>query len=613
MRHPDETLVDEKKSGTIMTFYWTFDPDNADPGWDEWTKGDYPQDPVHLNGTDITMPRNMAEKFNLEGSGWYTEDGGHWVVNIVEPHALPENTLFKEVPFVDYGLDAPHFHFGLVPFRTVAGVHDDIPAGTWVYIPMFKDIEVNVYDIEDRTQIDYTFWHDGWFRVTDISWSFADDATQIDIFTGTVQAAAEVYGQIWDNFEKKGFWNETKQEYQELDSYMGEVSFFYRADVPVYSTLNAEATYRYAVTTDTVHNDTRPQEYFFAKDLGETIRYYPADLDSDGLRDDAVIHFTESNVLKGFLNGITTAVTAETVPLWELSLGSKVVNDIAIGDFGNVGIEGLLCATNEGIFANSNPEIESAFIKVSDEIAQMIAIADIENDDENELVIYNGNSFKSGEFAETAYSTFSTIAGVTTESVTALATGDITAEGQDELIYGTASGIYSHDFSGVKSGLIADDISSPDDLAMAYVDPDGFADIYAVHGGEVKVKYSSHKVGAPFVILGKTDADWITLASINPKDVKKESKVATTSPTKQRSVTSSFSMKDNALTLPFNSSAGALSIFSLNGRKLAEIPAVRSGDELTYSLNGLRHLGNVPLVFSVETGSSRISRMMLLK
>ncbi len=140
IRHPDKDAVHEDKFGAIITFYWTFDPENADAGWDEWSKWEGPLDPVHLKGTDLTVPRNMAEKYNLEGSGWYSENGENHVVNIFHPHAEPDSTIFIEVPYVDYGLDAGHH--GLVPFRTVAGVHQYIPSGTWVYIPMFNGIEV---------------------------------------------------------------------------------------------------------------------------------------------------------------------------------------------------------------------------------------------------------------------------------------------------------------------------------------------------------------------------------------------------------------------------------------------------------------------------------------
>jgi hypothetical protein len=611
LRHPDISDVSETKSGTIMTFYWTFDPDNADEGWDEWSRDEWSEDMVDLKGTDIIVTRNMAEKFNLEGSGWYTDDGDNRVINIIEPDADPENTLFKEVAFVDYGLDAPHYHFGLVPFRTVAAVHSDIPAGTWVYIPMFDGLELNVYDLDDRAEIDYTFWHDGWFRVTDISWSFADDASQIDVFTGTVQATAELYDQIKDEFEQKDFWNDTKEEDQTLDSYQDDISFFYRADVPVYSTEASSAAFRYAITTDTVNNDTKAQEFNFATGISEPLEVINADIDGDGYRDDAVIYFEDSKALKGYLDGSTTIITSSTTPEWQIDLSDKTVNDIAVGDYSNSGVDGVILATTGGIFGAPSLTGTVSLEELSSEVASIIALGDIENDDDNELVILSGSTLKSAKFKSGSYGSFSDISTDISGDISAICLGDITAEGQDELIIGTSQGIYSYNFTGSFTGLFADDITSPADLHTAYVDPDGFADVYAVHDGNVKAKYSSHKVGSPFVTLGSTNNSWVSVATIDPRIIGKDSPVSVSTPHLVKNG-ANFSVKRGSISLPASTKAGSLSIYTLTGRRVATVHSIKEGSSLVYSLTGL-NVSNQPLLFSLVVGGTKISKVLLIK
>lgn len=610
LRHPDLDEVDEQKYGTIMTFYWTFDPDNADEGWDGWTKGDYPQDPVHLQGTDITMPRNMANKFNLEGSGWYTEDGGHRVINIIEPHADPEETIFMEVPHVDYGLDAPHYHFGLVPFRTVAGVHDDIPAGTWVYIPMFKDIEIPVYDLNDRTQIDYTFWHDGWFRVSDISWSFADDATQIDIFGGTVQAVADVYNEIWWNFDKIDIWNETQGMSQQLDSYQGNVSFFYRADVPVFSPNEGDAVYKYTATVDTVHNDTKPHYFKFASGLSSDAVILSADIDHDNLKDDAVIYFKSENIIKGYLDFNESSITSNTIALWQKDLSVTEVSDINIADFNNDGFDDIVYSTSSEIRVITSLASSPTDTLISNFGASKFTIGDIDNDNINEIVIYNESAVLTSELQLGSYQTFSAINSLNNLSVSDLVLGDFEGEGRDDLAYGTETGIYIYSFSNGSSTLYDSGVQSPTDLKVSYIDPDAFADVYAVSDGKVLVKYSSHKVDAPFVLLGKTSSHWVNVATIDPRTVNYSDAIALST---KAVVNIKKFLKINAgvVKLPYEKNIGDLNIFSLNGKKLAQISAIKKNNELVYSLKSLDKFGKQPLLFSIKSGVNRISRMVL--
>lgn len=597
-----------------MTWYWTFDPDNADEGWDEWTKGAWPQDPVKLKGTDITVPRNMANKYNLEGSGWYTEGGGHTVINIIEPHVKPESTLFKQVDFVDYGLDAPHYHYGLVPFRTLAGVHDDIPAGTWVYIPMFDGIQVPVYDVDNRWNIDYSFWHDGWFRVSDISWSFADDATQIDIFAGTVQAVKDVYSQIWANFTQTEIWNETKQEYQTLDTYNGEVSYYYNADVPVYLSKDKKIHYRYAATKDTIHNDTRPAEYVISEERSEGIKALPIDLDNDSYRDDILLFNKSTNTLKGYVDCFEDGIRS---PKWSQTLPSFEVYDIITADFSNSGDIGVVIATDKGIVGGTVTATAISFDTLSSEVGSSIAVGDFNNDNKNEVILLtSGGEFKKAEYEKwnKKLSAFVTLTGISSSSaITAITAGDITAEGQDELIYGNAEGVWAYNFTGKKVGLFSNDVTSPRDLLAVYADPDGFADIFAIDKGYLKAKYSSHKQGAPFVELEEAGGDWVSFASINPKEINKSYVISViNSIEKSLSQKNVLSIDGKKLTLPASSKAGALSVCSINGRLIASVLPHYISGKLQYDLSKLS-VGTQPLIISVDIDGVKASKVMILK
>lgn len=616
MRHPDKDSPHEKKSGSILTWYWTFDPENADDGWDEWEKGAQPQDPVTLRGTDITVPRNMANKYNLEGSGWYTEDGGHRVVNIIEPHVKPESTLFKEVDYVNYGLDAPHYHYGLVPFRTIAGVHDDIPAGTWIYIPMFDGIQLPVYDLDNRWDINYSFWHDGWFRVSDISWSFADDATQIDLFAGTVQAVTAAYNQLWNNFTQTEIWNETKQEFQVLDTYNGQISLYYKSDVPLYLSEDDEVIFRYATTVDTVHNDTRPAEFVVSETLGKNSRFVSVDLDGDTYRDDLVVYNSSSKTLQGFIDCVVKGIGSSTDNVWELSLLGVDVNDLVITDYDNSNVEGVVIATDKGILAGALSANSLSLDTISSEQASYITAGDYDNDNKNEIVIYTNGTFKKATYESWSkkLGTFSTISGVVNEStISALTSGDLTAEGQDELIVGTATGVWSYNFTDRQSTLFADDVTSPAALLGVYVDPDGFADVFAIDDGELKAKYSSHKSDAPFVSLAKSSGHWISFAEIDPREINKSYIIPVIHPVKTvLKDKQQFNVTQKRLTVPYSAGIGTLQICALNGREIAEISPQKMGESAIYDLRSVT-VGAQPLVFSVDVDGVRATKVMYLK
>lgn len=615
MRHPEKDAPHEKKAGSIMTWYWTFDPENADDGWDEWTKGAQPQDPVHLKGTSVTVPRNMANKYNLEGSGWYTEDGGHRVINIIEPHVKPESTLFKEVDYVDYGLDAPHYHYGLVPFRTIAAVHDDIPAGTWVYIPMFDGIQIPVYDLDNRWNVNYSFWHDGWFRVSDISWSFADNATQIDLFAGTVQAVTDAYSQLWNNFTQTEIWNETKQEFQTLDTYNGEISLYYKADVPVYVSKDGDAIYRYSTTVDTVHNDTRPAEYVISENLREESRCFSVDLDNDSYGDDLLVYNYASKSLEAYVDCVAKGINL-TDKIWELSFSGLEVFDFAVSDYNGSGRDGFVVATNKGILAGSLSQKKLNLDTLSREIAEYITTGDYNNDNKSDVVIFAEGTFKKASYESWSLKlgNFTTLSGVVAgNTITALTSGDLTAEGQDELIIGTATGVWSYNFTGSKRSLYSDDVTSPDALHAVYVDPDGFADIFAIDDGMLKAKYSSHKVDAPFVSLAESGRDWITFAAIDPREINKSAIVSVVHPVNRvLKDKRQFNVHQKRLTVPYSAGVGELQICALNGREIARVSPQKRGESAVYDLRSLS-VGKQPLVFSVDVDGVRATQLMYLK
>lgn len=612
LRHPDKSFPHEDKFGTIITWYWTFDPDNADEGWDGWTKGAWPQDPVHLKGTDITVPRNMAEKYNLEGSGWYTEDGGHRVINILEPHANPDSAKFLEVPYVDYGLDAEHF--GLVPFRTVAGVHEHIPAGSWVYIPMFDGIQVPVYDLDNRWQINYRFTHDGWFRVTDISWSFASDETQIDIFAGTVQAVTEVYNQVWHNFEQIGIWNDTKQEYQYLDAYQGDVSFYYRADVPVYASPRANGAYWYYMTTDTVHHDTEAEDFKLAKGFEEEVEILCVDIDADGYEDDVLLYLPESNKIKAYSDATSTEVTPQRSAKWEVSTGGITVIDLAVGDFTNSGEPGLLLATTEGIKGLVDLGSASSLTTLSSEVVNLLSIGDINGDRGNEVYVYDGSAFSTATYsrASEALTAFTELNIANTNGEpTAITLGDLTGTGKDALFWGTEKGVYVYDFSQATTKLYSDKVKSPKAILASYVDPDAYMDLYVIDDDSLKVKYSSHKEDAPYRSLTPATGNWLTLASMDPRN-----------PTEPIAIKKSiaynlkerrnFDISQGRLTFPAQTGAGILQVTALNGRRLASVMPQKVGATIEYNLQGIT-FGAQPLIFSVTVDGARVSKVMYFR
>jgi len=130
-------------------------------------------------------------RYCMEGSGFYFTDGGDIVTINLSKGAGENDPYCEDARFfiledeginARWGVDAPVFHYGLVPWRTVAETEEDgkIPFGSYLYVDVLdqkwpRQLMKTDAAISNPTNQNYwepAFDHDGFVQVTDGSWSF---------------------------------------------------------------------------------------------------------------------------------------------------------------------------------------------------------------------------------------------------------------------------------------------------------------------------------------------------------------------------------------------------------------------------------------------------------
>jgi len=492
---PEPRYHDEVPMHVEFTYYWTYDPD-----FEGFTQVGVDFDLKRPDGTVIkTVDRGLAARYHMEGSGFIEISGTRTVINVIDDGGGDlDKATFDTFDYVDWGLDAPCYGYGLVPWRTIAVKEEDIPVGSMVYIERFDGYEVPVPDVNDpHNQSKWTMVkHDGWFKATDVSWSFYDGAdvdSHIDIFAATYDAYQKVDGDL----------NLTELDI-EVHPYTGVLSFITNED---------EAKYRYIKVTGP--QQIEPHDYTIYSDYKSPEQIAFGEFaDSPKNKEDV------NDMLVMYPPGVYAALDAQPPygPHWLLWNFLANMASIALGDVDGAGNDEKVMFTEEG-FVYVDHNLVFPPTGAQDTLGldwNLVTVGDLDGDDTDDIALASneGVTILWMESGQVDHVTRLEYPGITC-LVAADTSGNVDRDrevGKENLLVCSESAIIS--VSVNRDGTVAAYLVSDEGATAAAaikLDPDNKADVLAILKGQsgVYVQYTSHNDGA-FRKYMDTTPRWLT-------------------------------------------------------------------------------------------------------